>query len=65
MELRKKMEEIYSKLNNLGESSVLRKSNDDRKKEYNNIKKEEENKKIEQAEKKGGLTKSGLFSTQI
>jgi hypothetical protein len=67
MELKKKMEEIYLKIQNLGENSFFRKSAKARKEEYNHIKKEEEIKKIEEAEKKekGGLIKTGLFSTQI
>lgn len=64
MELRKKMDEIYAKLNNLGESSVLRKSSDTRKEEYKIMKKEEEIKRLEELEKKD-QTKSGLFATQI
>jgi len=51
IELKKKMEEIYSKLNNLGESSVLRKSNEDRREEFKNLKIEEEIKRLEEAEK--------------
>lgn len=73
MELRKKMEEIYLKLNGLGEESVLRKSPVDRKEEYRSIRREEEIKRIEEAEKKtkGGnnagatVTKTGLFATQV
>ena len=63
MELGKKMEEIYNKLSNLGESSVLRKPNEVRKEEYKNMKIEEEIKKAEENEKKG--IASGLFSTEI
>ena len=66
MELRKKMEEIYLKLNNLGESSVLRKSVDTRKDEYKHKKKEEEIKKLEEMDKEGLTgTKTGIFATQI
>lgn len=67
MELRKKMEEIYSKLNNLGDDAVLKKSSEERKVEYKNIKKEEEIRRIEELEKKmkNPDGTSGLFSTQI
>ena len=59
------MEEIYEKLNNLGEGSVLRKSNEERKEEYKYMKIEEENKKAEEAEKKGLNVGGGLFSTEV
>ena len=66
MELRKKMEEIYLKLNNLGESSVLRKSSETRKIEYKDKKKEEEIKRMEEMEKEGLTgTKTGIFATAI
>lgn len=63
MELKKKMDEIYLKLNNLGEVSVIRKPPEVRKEEYKNMKIEEEIKKLEEKEK---LEKNGgFFSTQI
>ena len=63
MELRKKMEQIYSKISDLGEDSVLMKPNEVRRGEYKNMKIEEEIKKAEENEKKG--IASGLFSTEI
>lgn len=64
MELRKKLDDVYSKLYNVGETSILRKSNEERKQEFTNEakKKFEEKKVLETKEKK---TTGGFFATEV
>lgn len=45
------MSEIYSKLNTLGDTSIMRKSNELRKEEYKTMKIEEEIRRLEELEK--------------
>jgi hypothetical protein len=64
MEISKKLGEIYNKLYNLGEESILRKSNEERKEKYNieRKKKVEEGRKIfEEKDKRSG----GFFATEV
>lgn len=65
MELRKKLENVYSKLSNVGETSILRKSNEERKQEFTNEarKKVEEEKKILEVKEKKSI--GGFFATEV
>lgn len=63
IELRKKLEDVYSKINNVGGSSILRKSNEERIQDFKSKtkKKEEEKKLLEEKQKRSG----GFFATEI
>jgi hypothetical protein len=65
MELRKRLEDVYSKLYSVGETSILRKSTEERKQEFTNEakKKIEEEKKIVDAKDK--KTNGGFFATEV
>lgn len=65
MDLRKRLEDVYSKLYNVGETSILRKSNDERKQEFTieAKKKTDEEKKILEAKEK--KSSGGFFATEV
>jgi len=65
LELRRRLENVYSKLSSVGETSILRKSSEVRKQEFANEAKkkmEEEKKILESKEKKSN---GGFFATEV
>jgi len=64
MELRKRLEDVYTKLYNVGESSILRKSDEERKQEFTiEAKKTDDDKKVPEAVEKRSST--GFFATEV
>jgi len=67
LDLRKRLEKAYSRLNNIGENSVIRKKPEELKNEYKElvIVKQEQIKLKEEKEKTKKHQGGGLFATEV